>query len=408
MDARDTCLWTAWVEALGTGSFVIRASRFSDGAWLEPDSVASEAVDPYFVETAVDACLRPWVVWNNSWSRRQGDSWTTPALINEDTAGWSGPGLAAGADSGVWAIWNRLDQPGESLSIYSSYCAADSWTPPVLVSTFPWWFVPYLEGITAPPRGKVRAVWTGAPPSGIGLYSATWSGDSWEDREFVPGSWLGYYPSICSDSAGGTWLTWLDESGWDTVRYAHHDGTGWVDTGALAVGDGSGTVHTHRGTLCCDARGWILAMWTSSAMAGDSSAICVRFFDGDSWSSPSIVATCLLATSLRTTVARGMVWATWTEGESGLLYYSHTLPASVNEQGWRPAAPRGLPTIVRPEQMAGLLAQREGPQTLLDATGREVGRPEHGCSPTTLPPGVYFIRDTGGGALGNRKVLVVR
>ncbi|MBM3315216.1 hypothetical protein FJY71_05160 [candidate division WOR-3 bacterium] len=409
MDSRDTALWTVWVEDRGTGHYFLNASRFSSGNWLSPESVTSDTADPYFVETAVDADLRPWVSWRNRWSRRQGDTWTTPALISTDTTGWENPGVAADPDSGVWAIWARGDARTDSISIHSSYCAADSWTPPSVVAEFPWWSVPYVPVITAPPRSKVRAVWTGAPAGGIGLYSATWSGDSWEDHGFIPGSWIGYRPSVCSDSVGGTWVTWLDGSGWDTVRYASHDGTGWVDTGLLGSGDGAG-VFVYRGMLCCDNRGWIWALWVSSSGTSDSLDICVRYFDGDSWSDRCVITAAELNTTPRITAALDMVWVTWAQKESvgrHLLYYSHTLPAGIAGREERPAGIRVWPSIVRAGTALRVVGLEAGQAVqLLDATGREAGSRTSAARTSALAPGVYFVRIAGNGRPTCHKVLV--
>ena len=176
--ARDTALWAVWYEDRNTGQYLIKASRFSEsaGAWLEPESVASDTTQNYFAESAVDADLQPWVVWRSGgfdcsflyWSRRQDNSWTNPNLITTDTTGQGGyPGICADPAQGIWAVWAM--GRGESVSTFSSYCRTDSWTLPFLVDEDVWWFVPYHPAITAPPGGKISAVWL----AGLVLNSAT-------------------------------------------------------------------------------------------------------------------------------------------------------------------------------------------------------------------------------------------
>jgi hypothetical protein len=252
-------------------------------------------------------------------------------------------------------------------------------------------------------------VWTGASSSGIGLYSATWNGDSWENPEFIPGSSLGYWPSVCSDSAGGTWVTWLD--GWSSettyIRYAHHDSTGWTETGLL----GTCTMH-YRGMLCCDDRGWIWAVWPNEQPATDGVDICVRYFDGDTWSDQGVVTTCSRMTLFpRIAAALGKVWVTWTQRESEarwLLNYSHTLPPGITDRSMRKlGAVRIAPTIVRAVlHLPGTeMTNAQYPMTLLDVTGRRVMDLQPGDNDVRhLSPGVYFVRQ----ASSVHKVVLTR
>jgi hypothetical protein len=429
-DARDTALWTMWFEDRGRGPYSLKASRFSNGTWSVPESVASDTIGGNFVEATVDAGLKPWAVWSYSrfvnpdsiysfclWSNRQSDSWTTPQLISQDTVGSGGnPAVCSDPEQGIWAIWPKRDIEADSVSILSSYCRTDSWSPQVVVARFDWWIVPYVPVLTAPPGGKVRSVWTGALSGGIGIYSANWSGDSWENHELIPGSSIGYWPSVCSDSVGGTWVTWYDGFSGDSalIRYAHHDGAGWTDAGPLATGD----VYVHRGMLCCDEQGWIWALWVQPRGASDTADISVRYFDGDSWSDRRVVTACSdMYGYPRITAALGRVWVTWTQEDSAgreLLYYSHTLPAGITEQRQqRLAGVRISPSVVRAgtaTRLSGL--QPEQTVELLDASGRKVeaaSQPRHRDLCTSLlPPGVYFVRITGGGQPVSRKFLVVR
>ena len=410
MDARDTSLWTVWFEERNSGQHILKAARFCNGSWSEPESVTSDTADLFFVEMAVDADLNPWAVWDVTrrypdsifcvWTRRQGDSWTTPDFITSDTSRWgSSSSVAPDPEQGIWVIWCRVEPPGDSISILSSHCATDSWTTPALIARFLWWLVPHDPVITASPHGKVRSVWTGALSSGIGLYSATWNGDSWENPEFIPGSSLGYWPSVCSDSVGGTWVTWLDCWSSETtyIRYAHHDGTGWTETGLLGIG------YVHGGMLCCDDGGWIWAVWTHERPAADSVDICVRYFDGDSWSDRCVVTTCdRMLVVPRIAAALNRVWVTWTHMESEtrwLLYYSHTLPSGIADRHVRKLeVARISPTIIRnvlflPEASG---VKRGASCVLLDISGRKVLDLHPGENDVRhLSPGVYFLRPAG-------------
>jgi hypothetical protein len=403
-EARDTVLWTLWSEDRGAGQCPIRASRFSGGSWLEPELVAGDTAWGEHVETAVDADLNPWAVWSNTryitrdssysfqlWSRRQGGAWTSPERVTDDTTGLGGsPSLSADPVQGAWAIWTMVRE--DSVSFLSSRFLADSWAPQVLVARFYWWWLPYVSVITAPPGGQVRSVWTGALSGGLGIYSSTWTGEAWGDPELIPGSWAGYYHSACSDSAGGTWVTWLAGT---SMFCARHDGVAWSDTWCLATG----FVHCFRGMLCCDDRGRVWAIWT------DSTGISARYFDGAGWSDRSVVASGPgIYGDPRIAAALGRVWVTWARHESDnrfLLYYSHTLPAGIAGDDAPPVGRVGnLPTLIR-----GLLvlppAPGGGPETagvLLDVTGRRVMALGPGENDVRhLAPGVYFFRrqDTG-------------
>ncbi len=424
--ARDPSLWTLWFEEKDTSlsRSTLKASRFSNGSWSEPESVTSDTADFIFVQTAVDAALNPWAVWSRGryispdsgfsfclWSRRQGDSWTSPELISRDTAGHGGsPSVTSDPVQGIWAIWHKIQD--DSVSILSSYCRTDSWAPQAVVARFLWWFVPYVPVITAPSGGKVRSVWTGALPIGIGIYSATWSGDSWEDHELIPEGSLGYWPSVCSDSVGGTWVTWYDGFSGDSglIRCAHHDGTGWTETWRLATGN----VSVYRGMLCCDEQGWIWALWVQPHGTADGPDICVRYFDGDSWSDRSVVATpARMIICPRIAAALGRVWVTWTQCESDdrwLLYYSHTLPAGIaGHERQRLAAVRVSPSVVRAGTAIRLSGLQPGQTVqLLDATGRKVELRTRDLCTSLLSPGVYFVRISGRGQPVSHKVLVVQ
>ncbi len=425
MNARDTSLWTVWFEDRDFGQHILKASRFCNGSWSEPESITSDTVLPtYFVETAVDADLNPWAVWDvcrrypdsifSLWTRRQGDSWTTPDLITSDTSRWgSSSSVASDPEQGIWAIWCRVEPPGDSISILSSHCATDSWTPPALVARFLWWLVPHTPVITAPPRGKVRSVWTGALSSGIGLYSATWDGDSWENPEFIPGSSLGHWPSVCTDSVGGTWATWLDWWSSETtyIRYAHHDGTGWTETGLLGIG----TMH-YGGMLCCDDRGWIWAVWTHERPTADSVDICVRYFDGDTWSDRCVVTSCdRMLIVPRIAAALGRVWVSWTQMESEtrwLLYYSYTIPSGIADRNvYELEMTRISPTVTRSASISITNLPDGAVLELLDITGRAVAELHHGENDIRhLSPGVYFIRGKGSRGPGSegpsRKIIL--
>lgn len=421
--ARDTALWALWYEDRNTGQYLIKASRFSEsaGAWLKPESVASDTTQSYFVETAVDADLQPWAVWRSSrffgpessysflyWSRRQGNSWINPCLITTDTTGAGGyPGVCADPEQGIWAVWAVAKD--DSISTFSSYCRTDSWTPPALVDRNLWWFAPFHPVVTASPGGKVRIVWL----AWLALNSATWAGDSWENREFIPEARKGYYHSVCSDSAGGTWVMWYDADSGNAIRCARHDGTGWTDMWTLATGN----VSCFKGMLCCDAQGRVWAVWV------DTGGISTRYFDGVDWSDRSVVAPRAGITIFpRITAGLGRVWVVWEQRESDdrwLLYYSHTQgPGVAGHEPQGSYTVRVSPSVVR----AGTAIRLSGLQSghtvrLLDAAGRSVELPAEksgtgsqvlGLSTAGLSPGVYFVRVTGHGRPVSYKVLVVR
>jgi hypothetical protein len=152
--------------------------------------------------------------------------------------------------------------------------------------------------------------------------------------------------------------------------------------------------------LCCDEQGWIWALWVQLRGASDTADICVRHFDGDSWSDRSVVTTCARLTIYpKIAAALGRVWVTWTQEESAgreLLYYSHTLPPGIAEQEQqRLAAVQVSPSVVR-----GVLflptASSHRPQAtsyLLDVSGRNVAELHPGVNDVRrLGAGVYFVR----------------
>jgi len=409
--ARDTALWVLWGEDRGPGQYYLKASRYSEaaGAWLEPELVAADTVWRFDVEAAVDADLNPWAGFGPSWSRKQGDTWISPQPLPYDTVGvnrWLD--VCSDPEQGIWAVWVNYNYDEEYwFSFFSSYCRTDTWATPILFDEGIMCLAPYVPLITAPPGGEVRVVWLSA----YSILSATWSGDSWVNREHVS---FGWYPSVCNDSAGGTWLMWYDGYPGGSIRCARHDGTAWTDTWTLASGE---RVFCHKGMLCCDDQGRVWAMWLDYP-----EGICVRYFDGTVWSETSVVAPGYDTPFPRIVAAQGRVWVTWRERESDdrwLVYYSYTQGPGVAEQESRRFdAVRVSPSVVR-AGTAIRLAGLEPGQTaiLLDAAGRSVELPavNAGSSSRTLDlstaklsPGVYFVRITGPGRPVSRKVLVVR
>uniref|UniRef100_A0A7C4CC77 T9SS type A sorting domain-containing protein n=1 Tax=candidate division WOR-3 bacterium TaxID=2052148 RepID=A0A7C4CC77_UNCW3 len=397
--ARDTVLWTVWAENRGNGQHVLWASRFNNGSWLEPESVAGEPDYIESVKAAVDAELNPWVAWDDcKWSRRQGGSWSPPEHIAKDSSIWGAVSdLTASAEHGVWALWSGVDPDAESVFIYTSRYYAGSWTEPCLVAKFDWYLLMYGEGLTAPPGGPVRSVWTGWLETGFGIYSSTWGGDSWVNREMIPESWLGGPLAVCSDSVGGTWVTWLQ--GWmgDSlyVLCARHDRTAWTDTWRLTAGL---AVHVYQGMLCCDDHGRIWALWGDRRYAlPDTVDICVRYFDGDTWSGRVVVTTCpRMEAAPQAAAALGKVWVVWTARESQdrwLLYYSHTLPSGVaEERSPKPAAVSPLRVFPSPARYWVWLEGADK-AALFTPDGRRAASLTRGRNDIrSLPRGVYLVR----------------
>jgi hypothetical protein len=348
-------------------------------------------------EVAVDAELRPWVAWGTHWSRRQGDSWTTPALIVADVSlQGQVSSLVADPVQGVWAVWSRTDIVGEDrwMSVWSSHTEHDTWTRPALVERRPWVIMwPQQPVLTAAPGVGARAVWLRLDWH---PYTATSDGDSWVGHERVPIPGTYDYFSACSDSAGGYWVTAMVPYGEAESTYcARHDSVNWAGLWTL------GPYSVTRGMLCCDEQGRVWALLYSF----EHSHLYVRYFDGDSWSDHYQVPGAVLEVDPpRIVAAQGQVWVTWVQQKAHgpwLLYYCHTLPAGIAGDDAPPVGRVGnLPTLIR-----GLLvlppAPGGGPETagvLLDVTGRRVMALGPGENDVRhLAPGVYFFRrqDTG-------------
>jgi len=425
---RDTDLWVVWAEALDS-VHTLKASRYSGEQWTEPETITSDT-DDMVMATCMDAGRSPWVVWSvvrrwpdsayGLWSRRQGDSWTHPRFVTTDAMKWGVDGDVAGdPNQGIWSVWTWTgDYANSYLSVFSSYCAGDTWATPLLLDRCIWYMQPYSTLVTFPPGGRPRAVWTGTS-AGFGLYSATWRGDSWSRSEPIPNSQMAWYPSVCSDSSGGTWVTWLGGWAHDSVCWAYHDGTGWTDSGRLGIGMVWG------GSACCDEQGRVWALWTYHREEEDSTDIWVRYFEADTWSDPILAtSTAGLAYQTRLNAAFGRVWVVWTKwsvvDSAMLLYYSHSLPAGISEGKMRVrSTPASEPTVVGDVLVCsattpslrnvGDIALYSRP-ALLDACGRKVMDLKSGPNDVRhIAPGIYFVRTAeSGGRSAVHKVVIQR
>jgi hypothetical protein len=418
---RDTNLCVVWAEALDSAQ-TLKASYYSDERWIEPDTITSDT-DDMVMAACLDAGQAPWVVWSvvrrwpdsaySLWSRWQGDSWSHPRFVTTDTMAWGVDGDVAGdPNQGIWSIWTWVgDYANGNLSVLSSYYTGDTWATPTLLDRCIWYMQPYSALVTFPPGGRLRAVWTGTS-AGFGLYSAAWLGDSWSRPEPVPNSQMGWYPSVCSDSSGGTWVTWLGGWAHDSVCWAYHDGTGWTDGGRL----GTGTVW--GGSACCDELGRVWALWTYHREEEDSTDIWVRYSEAGTWSDPILAtSTAGLAFQTRLVAALGRVWVVWAQFPSYLLFYSHSPPVGVSEGKMRVhSTPVPEPTIVGDMLVwsattpslrnAGDIALQSRTM-LLDITGRRVMSLQPGENDIRyVAPGIYFVRQEESGA--TTKVVVQR
>jgi hypothetical protein len=412
MCSRDTTLWILWVEG-GTGSSTVRASRFSGEGWTEPEVVATDTVNMYEVSAAVDGDGIPWAAWftyhrgpdsteyGQYWTRRLGGSWTDPLPLWNDTATWGGtPNLCAGAGQEMWAIWTG--GRGYPQYMFVTHWDGREWkAPAVLDSNSILW--PFTGVVTAPPNGPVRAVWAGGGPS-----TSTWTGDSWTRSEYIPDIY-GDHPSVCSDSAGGTWVSCVDWQIEDTVCWAYHDGNHWSRSGVL----GSGVTLDGR-ALCCDDRGGVWATWVRRPLPGDSlNAIQAAHTEGDSWSEPSILQLCESPSAPQITAARGRIWVSWTVRDSAdrtLLYYSSTPSVGVQESNPRRTRETlALPSIVKRGATVRLTGLQPGTSIeILDASGRLLRKVQSDIIRTEgLNTGVHFVRLSSGKAAVLRKLLVV-
>jgi len=141
MAGTDTVLWCGWCEARqpGPGPCCLRMSRHNGGVWLPPESLGVRdslyAPEPAI---AIDKQSVPWIVWDEvvrypdsaycAYARRDGDTWTHPAMIAKDTSAWGyDPGLAARPEYGVVAVWVKATHAYEAC-LFVAHGTADSWT----------------------------------------------------------------------------------------------------------------------------------------------------------------------------------------------------------------------------------------------------------------------------------------
>jgi hypothetical protein len=411
VDACDTAIWVAWSEYREADQAMVKASRYSSGRWTPPEFITRDTQDAAQPAIAVDAQGRPMVVWDSTphwpestftvWSRRQGDTWTLPKPISDDTLLWgTGADIAAVPERGAWATWSC--GPDDSVYTVAARFCGDTWqTPDVLLRSLRWWF-PYSQVLTAPPGGETRVVWVGSdivPPT---LFSVARNGDTWGRPEHITGSALGSCPAVCTDSSGNTWAIWMASGGEFEIVYSCRDRQGWSEPMLL----GNGYLDYANGALCTDSCGRVWAVWCETLEDG-SSRICARYHDGTGWSELSVVAQGEDAAWPKVVAAFGQVWVIWGQrhppSHRYLLMCSHTLPTAIAETPTpERAEPLPGPTVVRNVLVwsattpslrnVGDIAPHSKAK-LLNASGRKVMDLKPGENDIRhLSPGIYFIQ----------------
>ncbi|MFO7638378.1 MAG: T9SS type A sorting domain-containing protein [bacterium] len=429
----DTALWAIWRQTKGDSSH-IKATCHNGEQWLPPVSVFHGTRDnpPYFLRLTLDREQEPWVVYdfvdstgaNLLYSRRWGDTWTHPALINRDSRrGPHDPGLGAHPQGGVQVAWVRGG--AQEVWLFTARGTEDSWTTPVMIDAAEAIMVMRSPTVAAINDSQMMVVWPACRDLvHTPLWSMVGSGDSWTEPvavAFPPGGTE--YPAQLTvtqtgPGAGDVRLFWHRNShGIQTARY-DYDGEKWVEPLQLDP------ECTGNPVACTDEYGWT---WVSHYnQLGDYWRSVVRYHDGTAWSEPMPHTDTALAI-VGLAAAHGRIWAMMGGYEAypgQMLYYSSAAhPLAVAEPGQTPVRQPSGPTIIRgvltlPRRGAGHdpgSENRSGscPALLLNISGRKVMELQPGDNDVRhLAPGVYFIRAEGASGQGfdgsSRKVVIQR
>jgi serine/threonine protein kinase len=303
----------AWRDFTG-GHDDIYLRRWDGSAWIElAGSATAMGVSdaPYhsrFPSLAIDRAGNPWVAWDDERSRIynillrrwDGDAWQelggsgadrglTRSAMNAMQAC-----LALDAEGNPHVSWQQ--HTGENLfSVFFRKWNGKEWIE-LGGSATGWGVSGVAQKCANPtmaldPSGRPVIAWMMLTGPHYEVACARWNGQKWEGFGSVvvgglsrgPG-WLDDRCALAIDRAGRPFLAWPDHStGAMTVYLKKWDGSGWVELGGSATGEGVSRA-TGGGmaiSLALDGKGNPVLTWWNS-MSGNGE-VYLRLWDGSSW-----------------------------------------------------------------------------------------------------------------------------
>ena len=300
-----TVMWNA--SALSNN--VITAARYSGGAWSSPVAVSGNdrnanqanprlAVDSSGVVTAVWSQYlgatgsTPTVI---KASRFSGGAWSTPAQLSSNNCNASSPQVTTSGTGTAAAVWIDCASNFSSYRIATAQFASGAWGSP---TTFePSGGSSISESsvqITVDGAGVITAMWPrySSTSTMTRMMVARLTAGSWSTPAEVTGDLYGPVNlQLAADALGNVTAIWLQ---YDSVNSKYltgamrYSGSSWSTPTVISPATGSGAISGQdfysATSLAVGSSGLAVAAWSRSD--GTSDRIQVARFEGGSWGSP--------------------------------------------------------------------------------------------------------------------------
>lgn len=285
--------------------------------WSEPINLSNSAGSPLAPSIAVDKSGNIHVAWSEQilgtsnvfYTRWNGTSWSSPAMLNTDAV--MGPhSIAADSLGNLHMIYHS------DLTYYRMFDGI-SWTDPVPIS----------EEIRANIQWASIAVDLSNNPHVVFPYSlsgndstiyySTWDGLGWSEPQAltaITANSFSYQPRIAVDYTGTVHVVWTDLFS-HSIYYRNWNGLSWSSPTLLSIGTAGNP------DIATDSAGNIHVVWESGGV-GD---IYYTWWNGSSWSTPSNVSDTTFAAAVPSLAVDPndnlhLVWANTISGQWDIFH----------------------------------------------------------------------------------------